>query len=314
MRTGWVKRIGELRVERIDGVLRTGSPVDLSKPPVCVLHTTQTSWDNAIARFRRELTTPTFQIAPSRIGQLVPLGEASAGLENPKGGVETNLWARVQIEMVFSVTDPPHRHPWVPDQGLLDVLAAVMKMLHEDCEIPLERPFPEQAALEGVLASPDFVLRHSGKWGHAAGYWGHVEIPENKHWDPGNIDYKALFERAGQRSDITRTLRVTLPRMTGPDVEEAQRLLEHGKFGNFAPGPVNGRFGLTTAQAASRAKFALGYPKDEIVGTFGATLKGFLSGKLALPADYRARRAARRAKSGFGSPTFHPARELHPEP
>jgi hypothetical protein len=312
VRLGWVDRIGEFRVERIRDVHRTGSSVDLAKPPVCVMHTTQTTWDKAVARFRSELTAPTFQIAPNRIGQCVPLGEAAAALKSQRGGGETNLWTRVQIEIVFSVTDPPHRRPWLPDEGLLAVLVPLMRFLREDCDIPLERPFPHDDLLEGTLASEAHAPRHSGKWGHAPGYWGHVEVPENDHWDPGNLDYRELFERAKNVQNVARTLRIALPRMTGEDVEEAQRLLERNPFGNFAPGPINRTFGLLTAQACSRAKFALGYPQDDIKGTFGPTLKAFLSGKRGLPPDYRARRAARKAKAGFRSPAFEASREIHP--
>jgi len=311
MRTGWVKKIGEFPVERIEGVHRTGSSVDLSKPPVCVLHTTQGTWANSIAVYRKKLTAPTFQVAAHRIGQCVPLGEAAAALESKHGGVETNLWTRAQIEVVFSVTDPPHRGRWMLDEGTLATLVAVMRKLHEDCDIPFERAFEFEETLAGTLASPDYERRHVGKWGHVPGYWGHVEVPENAHWDPGNLDYDILFERARKLTDVARTLRIALPRMTGADVEEAQRLLEHNPYGNFAPGPVTGRYGLLTAQAASRAKFALGYPTQDIKGTFGETLRAFLSGKKKLPPDYRARRVARRAKTGLQAPTFEARREIH---
>jgi peptidoglycan hydrolase-like protein with peptidoglycan-binding domain len=104
-----------------------------------------------------------------------------------------------------------------------------------------------------------------------------------------------------------------LPRMTGEDVKEAQRLLEKNPYGNFAPGPVTGTFGLLTAQASARAKRALGYPPNEIVGTFGAALRDYLSGRKKLPRDYQARRLARRAATGFRSPGLEARRDVHPD-
>lgn len=314
MRTGWVRKIGQFRVERIGGIPRTGSAVDLSRPPACVLHTTQCSWDDAIAAYRGGLKSPTFQIGPHRIAQLVPLGEAAAALESVRGvGPETNLWARVQVEIVFTVNEQRHRRSWIPDGPTTDVLVALMRFLKEDCDIPLQRPFAAEEVMEGLLASKDYPRRHSGKWGSAAGYYGHVDLPENAHWDPGNLDYQELFERARKLGNVSRTLRIALPRMTGGDVEETQRLLQNNRFGNFAPGEIHGRFGLLTAQACARAKFALGYPDDEIVGTCGPLLREFLSGKRKLPPDFRARRAARQTKKRFKKTAFDAKREIHPE-
>ena len=309
MRTGWVQEIGDFRVERITNVLRTGASVDLSRPPVCVLHTTQCTWDQAISRFRSELTTPTFQVGPRRIGQLTPLGEMAGALANLGGGVETNRWARVQIEIVFSVTDPPHRRPWLLDEALVAPLTALMRMLRNDCGIPFERPFSAEPQMNGVLASVAYARRHSGKWGSEAGYFGHVEVPENDHWDPGNLDYAKLFERASALEHISRTLQLTAPFMKGPDVENAQRLLTRNRFANFAPGPVTGVYNFVTAQAAARAKWTLGYPKFLCVGIYGQKLERFLSGRRGLPPDYRARRLARR---GMRPPEFNPTHEGHP--
>ena len=309
MRTGWVQQIGDFRVERPGGVLRTGASVDLSRPPICVIHTTQCPWDVAIRAFRTKLSTPTFQVGPRRIAQFIPLGEMAGALQNLSGGVETNRWARVQIEVVFTVVDPTHRRPFLFDDAILAPLVALMRMLREDCGIPFERPFPPDPVMEGRLATFDFARRHSGKWGREAGYFGHLEAPENDHWDPGNLDYAKLFERASELQHISRTLRLLTPLMKGPDVENAQRLLTRNRFANFAPGPVTGVFNLVTAQAAARAKWALGYPTDLCVGIYGQKLENFLTGRRRLPPDHRARRLAR---VGLRPPVFNPEHDPHP--
>ena len=83
--------------------------------------------------------------------------------------------------------------------------------------------------------------------------------------------------------------------MTGPDVEEAQKLLAKNPFGNFPAGTPDGDYGEVTAAAVQRAKLALGYPDAAVNGVFGDMLRAFLGGKKPLPADYKARAKKRQA-------------------
>ena len=92
-----------------------------------------------------------------------------------------------------------------------------------------------------------------------------------------------------------RVLRLTNPYMTGPDVEDAQRLLGSNPFGDFAPGEPDGEFGPVTGDAVARSKLALGYPEKQVSGVFGPTLKAYLSGEKPLPKAYERRRAKRLA-------------------
>lgn len=84
-----------------------------------------------------------------------------------------------------------------------------------------------------------------------------------------------------------RTLHLTNPLMTGPDVVVVQQLLAP-----YHPGAVDGEYGPATAAAAKRAKWALGYPDARCDGAVGTKLVAYLSGT-PLPADYEARREAR---------------------
>jgi lysozyme family protein len=90
-----------------------------------------------------------------------------------------------------------------------------------------------------------------------------------------------------------RVLQLSNPPLTGPDVEEAQRLLKRNPFGAFDPGRADGEYGEVTAGAVERAKWELGYPANAANSTFGPQLKAFLSGKKALPAAFKARRTQR---------------------
>ena len=93
------------------------------------------------------------------------------------------------------------------------------------------------------------------------------------------------------RSDVavaTRTLHLTNPLLTGPDVTALQKVLEP-----YHPGEVDGEFGPMTAAAVKRAKWALGYPDAHCDGSAGALLIGYLEGQ-PLPSDFVARAAARK--------------------
>jgi len=90
-----------------------------------------------------------------------------------------------------------------------------------------------------------------------------------------------------------RTLELVTPHMTGPAVEQAQRLLNKNPFGSFDPGGIDGDYGGGTARAVKQAKWALGYPEAQVNEIFGPKLTEYLSGKTPLPADYEQRRKTR---------------------
>jgi len=99
-----------------------------------------------------------------------------------------------------------------------------------------------------------------------------------------------------------RTLKLTSPATTGPDVEAAQTLLSQNVFElNFQPGPVDGEFGPLTAGACKRAKWTLGYPEGDILPTYGDKLGGLLSGASTLPPSFAKRRTQRAATQGRSS-------------
>lgn len=308
MRTGTISRVGPYKVEQISGCIRTHSPVDLSKPPTVGLHTTEGGWDSSISVFRSRLTTPIFLVGNKRLGQCAPLGEMGAAFENDPGGVETNRWCRVQIEIVeFS-----EQKCWLPDDGTLDVLVHLLAWIADNCGVPMKRAWDGCDLGPTPWATEDFPRRHANKWGNFAGVFGHVEIPENAHWDPGELDYPKLFAKV---RDVgvkrARTLRLTSPAMKGDDVRRAKKLLEENPFGDFHVGNRDELWGMEAAQATFRAKHFLGYPWDARDPNFGPTLREYLAGDRKLPADYRARRLKRIAKFGFKSPTLSADRSVH---
>jgi hypothetical protein len=86
---------------------------------------------------------------------------------------------------------------------------------------------------------------------------------------------------------LTRTLHLTNPLMTGPDVEQLQQLLAP-----YHPGAVDGEYGPATAGAVKQAKWALGYPDRQCDGTAGPKLVAYLQGT-PVPPDYPARQQER---------------------
>lgn len=72
-----------------------------------------------------------------------------------------------------------------------------------------------------------------------------------------------------------RVLSLTSPRMKGQDVKDAQRLL---RSKGYQPGKIDGIYGEQTAAASVKAKYALGYRKNNIDNTYGKWLRNFLTG------------------------------------
>lgn len=96
-----------------------------------------------------------------------------------------------------------------------------------------------------------------------------------------------------------RTLHLTSPLVSGPDVKAAQKLLSDNVFGqDFAPGKIDGQYGEATMRAVKRAKFWLGYPVPD--GSYGEQLANFLTGT-KLPVAFK-RRRVKRIKQGKATP------------
>jgi Mannosyl-glycoprotein endo-beta-N-acetylglucosaminidase len=192
MKNGWLAKAGRYKIERID-VPKPDAPVEMSKPPAGVLHTMEGHWDFSLEIFRKH-DAPHFMVDAGRIAQLVPLGEMAAALEPRVGEIVTNGWARAQIEVAGFSKEEPYQF----SAPILDTLAELMAALVGVADIPLSRPFPD--ALEPKpWATRDFVRRHAGKWGHVAGWYGHMEIPVNSHWDPGALQWSGLLAVARQK-------------------------------------------------------------------------------------------------------------------
>lgn len=190
---GWLGRIGGgFEVEQLARPL--GGAVDLSQPEQGIMHTTEGStFSGALSTLDAEQFWPNFMVGVEasgaiRICQFYPFGTAARAVEHT-GAIETNAWARAQIEVVgFSNLTTA----WEPSNPTFDALAALLAALSRDpWNIPLTRPGGWADTYDGTGAR-----RVSGVWGTQAGWYGHSEIPENSHLDPGKLIYSDLFTRA----------------------------------------------------------------------------------------------------------------------
>jgi hypothetical protein len=151
--------------------------VSPSKPRCAVLHTTEGHWADGLAVLTRHYA-PHFMLGynektkKAEIVQFVPVGFIGAALK------AHNDQAIVQIEMVgFS-----QEKAWLPDNPTLDALCSLMNVCESEWGIPLSHPWPD-----GDYGRAGFHTTHraSGKFGKVAGWYGHADVPDNDHWDPG---------------------------------------------------------------------------------------------------------------------------------
>jgi hypothetical protein len=191
MQKGWLNRTLGGRIIQHVPCPNPGSPVNEAAPAAGVLHTIEGSLSSGMSVFHQHFA-PHFTLDGHETLQLVPLGTMAAALENHVGGAETNSISRVQIEVAGS----SQTTPWLWDDATTTAVADLVATVSKAAGIPLTRPFADQMP-PLPWATAAFARRHAGKWGHVAGWYGHVEVPENDHWDPGALRWSTLLAKAG---------------------------------------------------------------------------------------------------------------------
>jgi peptidoglycan hydrolase-like protein with peptidoglycan-binding domain len=113
--------------------------------------------------------------------QMIPANRGGRGLENRSGGVQTNNGGSIvfQIEVVGRA-----KEPWTsgPCKGLETVIA-FLRQLGVDDVWPSGDLKPYPASYGGS--------RSTSAWAKE-GHFGHSQVPENVHGDPGDIDQKKI--------------------------------------------------------------------------------------------------------------------------
>lgn len=163
--------------------------------PNLILHTTETDGYVESLRFPSQ-----WQCGEGIIGQHIKLGLAGDAVNN------WDTFAQ-QIEMVGR----SNTGLWLPRESTLGPTVALVAWLHRSSLIKsgLIRPKDWPDVLDRLPAAVEsYYRRHAGAWPQQAGVYGHVDIPDNSHWDPGSFNYPVFFRRvrdaiAVQEDDMT---------------------------------------------------------------------------------------------------------------
>jgi len=154
-----------------------------------VHHTTEgISAEGAFTAFKNHRSDPHFTVDATTIFQHIDTGQAARALRNPEGGVETNRDSAIQIEVVGFAHRPKTR-------ATLENVRRLCRWIEEKHGVPKLWPngFPKPA-VNG--RDPGGHNRDARTWDTKGGHYGHSNVPENTHWDPGytktEIDFLML--------------------------------------------------------------------------------------------------------------------------
>jgi hypothetical protein len=185
----WLTQMGTYKVTKRESARPEGQAyILLDNPLSLIVHTTQGSTvDGAWNTLNSKGAAPHFIVGENRIVQCRPLTAEAATVHNHNN----QGW---QVECVGYSKATIHKltpSSWLP-------LVALAAWFHEERAVPLQRPagwFDNCSDITTTLASNN-TRRLSGKALGFRGFLGHLDIPDQAptwHWDPGALNYTALF-------------------------------------------------------------------------------------------------------------------------
>lgn len=196
---GWIERIGDFEVERAE-IKRPGNRpyFNNSHTRIGVLHTTEgTTVKGAFATLNKKHSAPHFIAGEGRILQCRPITKQGAALRS-SDKYNPNTDAACQIEMVGE----SKQSLWLPpDSSLLPVLAIMRWAAGDPLDVPLTRPvdawlddctdvkLPWAVTTNGRRAAKNI-------WPKVAGWYMHMEVPVNDHWDCGALRLREMLQMA----------------------------------------------------------------------------------------------------------------------
>lgn len=196
---GWIKRIGEFEVERAE-IPRPGNKAyfNNSHTRIGVLHTTESDTvKSAFNTLKSKFSAPHFIAGENRILQNRPINKQGAALLSTKQ-YNPNTDAALQIEMVgFS-----KQTLWMPPQSSLAPVVAIMRWAVGDpLNIPLRRPVDAWLDNCTDVALPWAVSSNARRkaqniWPKVTGWYMHMEVPVNNHWDCGALRLREMLAMA----------------------------------------------------------------------------------------------------------------------
>lgn len=164
---------------------RRRSGLRLDGGPVKVVHHKTVTWgESAKALYGKSGSYPHFTVSSSGVQQHLPVDRGAYALKNRRGGVNTNTAGSrvVQIEVVgYPAVTMPEPTAWH--------LIALLRWLRDEHGVPWR--WPAGRPLRAL------ARRDVSAWG-LSGHFGHVQVPENDHWDPEYTDVEWWWLHAGQ--------------------------------------------------------------------------------------------------------------------
>jgi hypothetical protein len=174
----------------------------VSGPFKIVHHTTEGhKATDAFSAYKKNKSDPHFTVDSKTIYQHIDTALSARSLRNAPGGVQTNKDGAIQIEVVGFAHLKKN-----PDT--LTNVARLCRWLENAHKVPQSWPngLPKTATPAGK--DPGGHNRNAKNWDSKAGHYGHSQVPENTHWDPGytkdevNFIMEADFDGKGAPLDV----------------------------------------------------------------------------------------------------------------
>jgi hypothetical protein len=147
-------------------------------PIKIVHHTTEGStYAGARSAFAAHKSDPHFTVAGDQVFQHIDTTQTARALRNAPGGVETNRDSAIQIEVVGFAGRPK-------DVVTLKSVARLCRWIEGEHGVGQRWPNgPPRFSANGN--DPGGHNRNAAAWDAEGGHYGHSQVPENTHWDPG---------------------------------------------------------------------------------------------------------------------------------
>ena len=163
------------------------SGAHLGGPFKIVHHTTEGSTaEGAFDAFRENKSDPHFTVDDGSIYQHIDTAVAARALRNPPGGVQTNRDSAIQIEVVGFAHRPKSK-------ATLRNVARLCRWIEATHGVPQAWPngLPRPTRPDG--RDPGGHNRNALTWDTRGGHYGHSQVPENTHYDPGYLAEEVTF-------------------------------------------------------------------------------------------------------------------------
>ena len=149
-----------------------------------VLHTTEGT------RLPAYTSPPHFTVGRDGSGGAVqlwqhyPVSVAAKALRHPSGTPETNRHGAIQIEIIASAVNTPNLP--TTDADLFQAIGMWMRWAEATAGVA-------RLANHAFNGEASVVRLDDAAWASSAGWVGHQHVPNNDHWDPGQIDIATLL-------------------------------------------------------------------------------------------------------------------------